>query len=365
MRNRRARILLALTIPLSSAVIIHPASAVPILAPIDMGAAAQFSLLAPTISIGGAITVFSAIGALSKASATGEASITDPTIAKHFGNDTYTAAIGDLSSAISQAFSDTSTAKPRTELAAQTFVPGRYYFPIQEVTPPANSVITLDASSNPNGVYIFLFPGNFTPGATVHVMGNADPEKVFWIVNGNFTLGGASSIWEGNVLASGNITIGNTDILIGRALSSTSVTTDADQILSGRFNPNFSVNPSAETGTVGVAMTPIRMTNIFPDLVSYTINPGLPSGILFNSSTGEIYGTPLESQTVTSYVITASRGTTSATQHLMLTINANAAKSLLFTDTTLKDVTIGDFYSDTITAEARTGDKINNDPITY
>lgn len=295
--------------------------------PINLGVAGQFSLLAPTITIGGAISVYSAIGALSVASATGEAAVTDPLVAKHFGDPTYVAAMADLTSAISGAFSDTATAIPATVLDAKTFVPGRYYFSAQEVTPGANAVITLDASSNPSGVYIFLFPGNFTPGATVHVMGNADPQKVFWIVQGNFTLGGASSIWMGNVLAGGNITLGNSDILIGRVLAKTAVTTDASQILSGATKPNFALSRSTETGTVGSPIVPITITNVLSSAVSYTISPGLPAGISLNPSTGKISGTPSESQTATSYTITAQSGANTATRTLQLTIYPVVQKS--------------------------------------
>lgn len=295
--------------------------------PINMGVAGQFSLLAPTITIGGAISVYSAIGALSVASATGEAAVTDPLVAKHFGDPTYVAAMEDLTSAISGAFSDTATAIPATVLDAQTFVPGRYYFSAQEVTTAANAVITLDASSNPSGVYIFMFPGNFTPGATVHVMGNADPRRVFWIAQGNFTLGGASSIWLGNVLAGGNITLGNSDIVIGRTLSMTAVTTDASQILPALTTPNFTISRSVETGTVGSPITPVLMVNVESSAVTYSISPVLPLGISLNTSTGELSGTPSESKTATAYTITATKGDQNATQTLQLTIYPAVEKS--------------------------------------
>jgi hypothetical protein len=277
---------------------------------LDLGTAGNFSVLAPVITLAGSTTMNSAIGAHSFAEATGEAEVTDPAVQKHFGNETYTVAIADLAVAIDCALSWSALAIPFNDPSHLTFTPGVYIQTAVEATTAATSVITLDAQSNPDGIFIFLFPGNFTPGATVNMLGGAKPENVFWVMAGDFTLGAASSIWVGNVLSGRNITLGGSDTVHGRVLAKTAVTTSANIIISPAYTPRIVQAPwikfsksTLEPITAGVpysdSITAYAMINgtTSPAVITYSVETAtpLPSGLNFNTTTGVLSGTLSES----------------------------------------------------------------------
>ncbi len=56
-------------------------------------------------------------------------------------------------------------------------------------------------------------------------------------------------------------------------------------------------------------MTQILYPRYFNDgPVSFSISPSLPTGLIFNETTGIIFGTPLQSQPSLTYLITATSG---------------------------------------------------------
>jgi hypothetical protein len=57
--------------------------------------------------------------------------------------------------------------------------------------------------------------------------------------------------------------------------------------------------------TVGIAISPLRRTQVTGTVLSYSIAPSLPSGLTLNPTTGVIFGTPVAAVTATSYVISA------------------------------------------------------------
>lgn len=63
---------------------------------------------------------------------------------------------------------------------------------------------------------------------------------------------------------------------------------------------------------------------------SYSISPSLPPGMLFDSVTGQITGTPTEISAATNYTVTASNGGGSATKVLSIRVNDIAPSSLTY-----------------------------------
>jgi gliding motility-associated-like protein len=71
----------------------------------------------------------------------------------------------------------------------------------------------------------------------------------------------------------------------------------------------------ASNYVIGTAITPIIPTSSGGSILSYSISPTLPAGLVFNTSTGAISGTPTEALAQTTFTITATNvgGSTSAT----------------------------------------------------
>jgi len=350
---------------------------------LDLGTAGNFSVLAPVITLAGSTLMNSAIGAHSFAEATGQAEVTDPAVQKHFGDETYTAAISDLALAIDCALSWSSEAIPFNDPSHLTFTPGTYIQTAVEATTAATSVITLDAQNNPDAVFIFLFPGNFTPGASVNMLGGAKPENVFWVMAGDFTLGAASSIWKGNVLSGRNITLGGSDILFGRVLARTAVTTSANIIDSPKYTTRtvhsswieFS-DHTLESITAGIPYVDAISAHAVIDgqvssaTITYSVdaNTPLPSGLSLDTTSGGISGTLPESTSAGDFNLNFMAFTSSISSPpvvAVLKVKAAPIKSIFFTDITLVDATIGTFYSDTATAEAQIGGTPSGALITY
>jgi hypothetical protein len=92
------------------------------------------------------------------------------------------------------------------------------------------------------------------------------------------------------------------------------IITAANSAGSTTFSFAVAVNPAAPTAltyaspqtlTVGTALVvPLRPT-VTGTVSSYTVQPALPAGLLFNGGTGEISGTPAAAASSATYIITA------------------------------------------------------------
>jgi len=91
--------------------------------------------------------------------------------------------------------------------------------------------------------------------------------------------------------------------------------------------PSISPATQTVTATVGTAIT---ATSAYTDAEftrtkSFSIVPGLPAGLSFNSTTGVVSGTPTAAQARTVHTVTASDGVVSATATITLTVTATTA----------------------------------------
>ena len=86
--------------------------------------------------------------------------------------------------------------------------------------------------------------------------------------------------------------------------------------------PSFTVTVSAETKTVNTSLTGYAISSTGGSVSSYAISPSAPAGTVFNSATGLLTGTPTNTQSTTTYTITASNASGSATQNFSLTVVA-------------------------------------------
>jgi outer membrane protein OmpA-like peptidoglycan-associated protein len=132
----------------------------------------------------------------------------------------------------------------------------------------------------------------------------------------------------------------------------------------------------ATIGTVySDSVTAVAKTGTTTDngvVITYALSSGsLPSGLVLSSSTGLISGTPSTSAPTGAYPVTFLASTPSTgypPQSLSYTFQLAAAsieRTIVFTDTTLYDATVGTFYADYIIAATKIGNNLSSAAVTY
>ncbi|MFA6189764.1 MAG: ice-binding family protein [Sulfuricurvum sp.] len=107
-------------------------------------------------------------------------------------------------------------------LGGQTLLPGLYRWN-SAVNLPVGTDVTL--SGGANDVWILQITGTLTTGASTHVYlsGGALPKNVFWQVAGSSVTLGATSLFQGVVLAKVAINVGNKAVVNSSLLAQTAV----------------------------------------------------------------------------------------------------------------------------------------------
>ena len=92
--------------------------------------------------------------------------------------------------------------------------------------------------------------------------------------------------------------------------------------------PVISYTPATVSYIDETTITPLTPTNTGGAVSSYSINTPLPAGLLFDTTTGIISGTPTTLSSATTYKITATNATGSVTTSIVLTVNPVAPTGL-------------------------------------
>jgi hypothetical protein len=191
-------------------------------APVNLGRAAPFALMATASVSGTGATQINGDVGLNPGSAQGiPPSQVNGTI--HVTDQAVIDAQADLLAAYNDATgrSTTSVSLPGN-MGGLTFTPGLYTNSSSVLISgagPANNV-TLDAQGDENAIFIFQMGSTLTtgPGAQVILAGGAKAGNVFWQVGTSATLD-TTTIFKGNILASVTITVNNGSAVEGRLLA--------------------------------------------------------------------------------------------------------------------------------------------------
>jgi hypothetical protein len=146
----------------------------------------------------------------------------------HLGDAVAMTAQGDLTTAYNNALNTGGGPSVGIALTADignsTLAPGIYIAP---TSLGITGILTLDGSTNPNGVWIIKVPSALTtaagaPGnpASQVLLVNAQAHNVFWVIGSSATLGNYS-LFQGTIMAKASITLDTGATLDGRALAET------------------------------------------------------------------------------------------------------------------------------------------------
>lgn len=205
-----------------------PSTTVTVTAPVLLGAAQSYSVLAATAVVSTGTTTVSGDLGVSPGTTISGIGPTDVGGDIHAGDGHAAAAQADLS----DAYADLSTRPPDTELVGnlggRTLTPGVYH---TTAAMALTGTLVLDAQGDPDAVFVLQSSAAFDTAAAsvVALIGGAQASNVYWVVAGAAGTG-ANSFLSGTILAQGAITLGDGTELIGRALSRDAVTLASNTI---------------------------------------------------------------------------------------------------------------------------------------
>jgi Ice-binding-like len=240
-------------------------------APVNLGTAASFAVLAgTTVTNTGPSTITGDLGVSPGTAVTG---FPPGTVngAQHDADAVALNAQSDLTTAYNDAAGRTPAASVPGDLAGESLTPGVYK---SASSLGLTGTVTLNGEGDPNAVFIFQAGSTLITGSASHVAltGGAQACNVFWQVGSSATLG-TDSTFVGNILALQSISVTTGATVDGRALArngqvslddntitsascctptptptATSILSGVTPILSGAVSPILSVVTPARTG---------------------------------------------------------------------------------------------------------------------
>jgi hypothetical protein len=157
-----------------------------------------------------------------------------------------------LIAAYNDAASRTPATTIATELGGQNLTPGIYNSLSGTFEIVAGGTLTLDASGDPDGVFIFQMATTLVTfdSSAVSLIGSASPCNVWWQVGSSATIG-TNSDFSGNILALTSIQVQNSAVVEGRALARNASVTLDDATIDGSACITAAPSPSASPGPSG------------------------------------------------------------------------------------------------------------------
>jgi len=200
----------------ASAALLFAGGAQAATAPVGLGSAASFSVLAgSTVTNTGPTTMFGDLGLDPGSAITGAPRALGAT---HINDGVALSAKDSLTVAYTDAAARPATQLASADLSGQSFTPGVYDASSSLLFSAGN--VTLNAQGDPNAVFIFQVGSSMTTGSatTVLLTNGAQPCNVFWQIGASATLG-TNSRFAGTVMALTTITANTGMTLDGRLLA--------------------------------------------------------------------------------------------------------------------------------------------------
>ena len=275
----------ALIVGLAVAVMLARHDATAAQAPVPLGSATTFGVLAgSTVTSTGDTTVNGDLGVSPGTAVTGTLRVTGMF---HAGDPAAAQAQSDLTIAYNDAAGRTLGAiTVAGNLGGLTLTPGLYKSTSSlEIS---SGDLTLDAQGDPNAVFIFQMGSTLTTtvGRKVILSGGAKAANIYWQVGSSATLG-TVSVFEGNILALTSITLQTGATQEGRALARGGAV-------------------SLDSNTVGLAI-PADTT---PPTVSSTDPVNGATGVAINRKIAAAFSEAMDPSTITTATFTLKQGAT-------------------------------------------------------
>lgn len=206
---------------------------------------------------------------------------------------------------------------------------GSRMLPIQVLTPNyyclgaaslLDGELILDGGGNPNAVFIFRINGAFasTVDSKITLINGASPCNVYWQINGAVALR-ERTIFQGTILANGQIELFDNVNLLGRGLSTAGAISTADNVVV----------------TAGMAPTASIITAVTPTTFCIGGSVVLSGNVGGTWSNGAVGTNPITVTTSGDYFVTNTNGCQSVmSNHIIVTVNP-LPDALIISDITI------------------------------
>jgi hypothetical protein len=266
-----------------TAALILPGGCAAAEAPLDLGVAASFAVLAGTgVTNTGPSVITGDLGTCPTPAVTGF----PPGIVIGGAIHANDALACSAKAALVTAYNDAAGRAPLvsfagpTDLGGATLSPGVYKSPTSFAV---TGTVSLDAHGDPNAVFIFQAGSTvFTASnSTVALLNGAQACNVFWKVGSSATLG-TGTTFVGNVLALTSITANTDATIAGRLLARNGATTLDSNVITApvcaAVPPTTTSGLPATPTTAGAPGTPtsVVLTNTPPGITTDTVVQGAP-----------------------------------------------------------------------------------------
>jgi LPXTG-motif cell wall-anchored protein len=243
----------------ATVLVINPTAASAAVAPVGLGTAGNFSVLAgSTVTNTGATTMAQSLGVHPGTAATGF----PPGLVggeTHLGDAVALQAKSDLTTAFTDAAGRTPFTSHASELGGSTLIPGVYRIEAAQLT----GTLTLDAQGDPQAVFIFQIDSALTTASNSSVVfiNGSSPCNVFWKVGSSATIG-TGTHFVGNIMALASIAMQTGATLQGRALAQTAAVTLDTNVITKPVCTTPTPTTSTPTTTTAPPTLPTTGSNI-------------------------------------------------------------------------------------------------------